>query len=42
MFAAVMLDEENAKGVVERALDIKVDHVEISVLESISIPDARL
>ena len=30
MFAAVMLDEENAKGVIERALEIKVDHVEVS------------
>ena len=27
MFAAVMLDEENAKGVVERALGIQIDHV---------------
>lgn len=31
MFAAVMLDEENAKGVIERALDIQVDHVEMQV-----------
>lgn len=35
MFAAVMLDEENAKGVVERALGIHVDHVEISYEKSI-------
>ena len=35
MFAAVMLDEENAKGVIERALDILVDHVEISYEKSI-------
>ena len=35
MFAAVMLDEENAKGVIERALDIQVDHVEISYEKSI-------
>lgn len=35
MFAAVMLDEENAKGVVERALGIEVDHVEISYEKSI-------
>lgn len=35
MFAAVMLDEENAKGVIERALDIRVDHVEISYEKSI-------
>ena len=35
MFAAVMLDEENAKGVVERALGILVDHVEISYEKSI-------
>ncbi|MDY3795145.1 MAG: Rpn family recombination-promoting nuclease/putative transposase [Agathobacter sp.] len=35
MFAAVMLDEENAKGVVERALGIQIDHVEISYEKSI-------
>lgn len=35
MFAAVMLDEENAKGVIERALDIQVDRVEISYEKSI-------
>ena len=35
MFAAVMLDEENAKGVVERALGIHVDHVEVSYEKSI-------
>ncbi|MGN0249571.1 MAG: hypothetical protein ACI4C0_09760 [Lachnospiraceae bacterium] len=35
MFVAVMLDEENAKGVIERALDIQVDHVEISYEKSI-------
>ena len=35
MFAAVMLDEENAKGVVERALGIPIDHVEISYEKSI-------
>ena len=35
MFAAVMLDEENAKGVIERALEIKVDHVEVSYEKSI-------
>lgn len=35
MFAAVMLDEENAKGVVERALGIEIDHVEISYEKSI-------
>ena len=35
MFAAVMLDEENAKGVVERALGIQIDHVEISYERSI-------
>ena len=34
MFAAVMLDEENAKGVVERALGIQIDHVEISYEKS--------
>lgn len=32
MFAAVLMDEENAKGVIERALDIRVDYVEISYL----------
>ena len=35
MFAAVMLEEENAKGVVERALGIRIDHVEISYEKSI-------
>ena len=35
MFAAVMLEEENAKGVVERALGIHIDHVEISYEKSI-------
>ena len=35
LFAAVMLDEENAKGVVERALGIRVDHVEVSYEKSI-------
>lgn len=35
MFAAVMLDEENAKGVLERALGIEIDRVEISVEKSI-------
>lgn len=34
-FAAVMLDEENARGVIERALDIAVDHVEVSTEKSI-------
>ena len=29
MFAAVMSDEENCKGFLERVLPIKVDHVEI-------------
>ncbi len=35
MFAAVMMDEENAKGVLERALDIEIDHLEISYEKSI-------
>ena len=35
MFAAVMSDEENCKGFLERALPIKVDHVEISTEKSI-------
>ena len=30
MFAAVMSDEENCKGFLERALSMKIDHVEIS------------
>lgn len=30
MFAAVMSDEENCKGFLERALPIKIEHVEIS------------
>ncbi len=35
MFAAVMSDEENCKGFLERALSIKVDHVEISTEKNI-------
>lgn len=35
MFAAVMSDEENCKGFLERVLPIKVDHVEISTEKSI-------
>ena len=35
MFAAVMLEPSNAKGLLERALGIKVDHVEISYEKSI-------
>lgn len=35
MFAAVMLDEENAKGLLERALSIKINRVEISTEKSI-------
>lgn len=35
MFAAVMMDEDNAKGVLERALDIVIDHLEISYEKSI-------
>lgn len=30
MFAAVMSDEENCKGFLERVLPIKIEHVEIS------------
>lgn len=30
MFAAVMLDEENARGVIERALDIAVDRLQFA------------
>ena len=35
MFAAVMMDEENAKGFLERALDVMIDHVDISYEKSI-------
>ena len=35
MFAAVMSDEENCKGFLERALSIKVDYVEISTEKNI-------
>ena len=35
MFAAVMSDEENCKGFLERALSIKIAHVEISTEKSI-------
>ena len=35
MFAAVMSDEENCKGFLERALSIKVNHVEISTEKNI-------
>ena len=30
MFGAVMMDEENCKGLLERVLQIPIDHVEIS------------
>ena len=35
MFAAVMSDEENCKGFLERALSIQIDHVEISTEKNI-------
>ena len=35
MFAAVMLDPENAKGMLERTLDMEIDHVDVSVEKSI-------
>ncbi|MCQ2496023.1 MAG: Rpn family recombination-promoting nuclease/putative transposase [Lachnospiraceae bacterium] len=35
MFAAVMLEPENAKGLLELALGVKVDHVDISYEKSI-------
>ena len=35
MFAAVMMDKENAKGVIELALGIEVDHIEVSYEKSI-------
>lgn len=34
MFAAVMLDPENCKGVLERALDIKINHVNVQYVRS--------
>jgi hypothetical protein len=35
MFAAVMMDSENARGVLERALDIPIEHVEVSCEKSL-------
>ena len=35
MFGAVMMDEENCKGLLERVLQIKIDYVEISKDKSI-------
>ena len=35
MFAAVMSDKENCKGFLERALSMKIDHVEISTEKNI-------
>ncbi len=35
MFAAVMLNEENCKGFLERALQIKIDRVEVSTEKNI-------
>ncbi len=35
MFAAVMLDEENCKGFLERALQIQIDHVKVNTEKSI-------
>ena len=35
MFGAVMMDEDNCKGLLERVLQIKIDHVEISREKSI-------
>ena len=35
MFAAVMMDEENARGVLERALDIPIAHIEVCYEKSI-------
>ncbi len=35
MFAAVMLDEENAKGLLELVLGLKIDHVEVTPEKSI-------
>ena len=35
MFAAVMLDSDNCKGVLERALDMKIDRVEVQYEKSI-------
>ena len=35
MFAAVMLNEENCKGFLERALQIKIDRVAVSTEKNI-------
>ena len=35
MFAAVMLDEDNCKEFLERALQIQIDHVEVSTEKNI-------
>lgn len=35
MFGAVMIDPENCKGFLERVLQIKIDHVEVSLEKSI-------
>ena len=35
MFGAVMMDEDNCKGLLERVLQIPIDHVEISKEKSI-------
>ena len=35
MFAAVMLDEDNCKEFLERALQIPIDHVEVSTEKNI-------
>ncbi len=37
MFGAVMMDEENCKGLLERVLQISIDHVEISKEKVLSI-----
>ena len=38
MFAAVMSEEEKCKGFLERALSIKIDHVEISTEKKYRLP----
>ena len=35
MFAAVMMDEDNAKGIIERAIGIEIDHLEVVYEKSI-------
>ena len=38
MFGAVMMDEDNCKGLLERVLEIPIDRVDVSKEKSIVIP----